>query len=61
MSPHRVIRSCVPVLIATLALVGWQGTAAQASSSWTIYHGNTAHTGNDTTEPALLPLSLIHI
>jgi outer membrane protein assembly factor BamB len=42
-------------LIATLALVGWQGSAAQASNSWPVYHGDGAHTGNDTTEPALLP------
>ncbi len=55
MSPRRMIGRCVPVLVATLALVGWQGAVANAASSWPVYHGDGAHTGNDTSEPALLP------
>jgi len=49
------LRRCTPVLVATLALGGWQASAANAASSWPIYHGNAAHTGNDTSEPALVP------
>jgi outer membrane protein assembly factor BamB len=50
---RRVVLSIA--LITTLALVGWQASAAHAASTWPTYHGNSAHTGNDTTEPALLP------
>ena len=30
-------------------------TAAGAGDTWPTYHGDAAHTGNDTTEPSLLP------
>src|SRR5258708_2638596 len=43
MPPHQSIRRRAPLSV------------AQASSSWPVYHGDGAHTGNDTTEPALLP------
>jgi len=41
-------------LIAAALVVGWPA-AAGAGSSWPQYHGNAAHTGNDTSEPSLLP------
>jgi polyvinyl alcohol dehydrogenase (cytochrome) len=53
----RSIRRCAPALIAVLALVGWPA-AAHAGSSWPTYHGDAAHTGNDTSEPSLLPAHL---
>jgi polyvinyl alcohol dehydrogenase (cytochrome) len=53
---NRLLGRCAPVLIATLALVGWTGAvAANAASTWPVYHGDGAHTGNDTSAPALLP------
>jgi outer membrane protein assembly factor BamB len=53
-SLRRSIRRCVPAMIGALTLVGWPA-AAGAGTSWPTYHGNAAHTGNDTSEPALLP------
>src|SRR6476646_1128910 len=46
-----------PLLLAVIPVgaVGAWPAAAGAGSSWPQYHGNAAHTGNDTTEPALLP------
>ena len=44
------------LVLGALALVLAVGVApAFASSSWTVYHGNAQRTGNDTSEPALLP------
>jgi polyvinyl alcohol dehydrogenase (cytochrome) len=44
------------VLIAALALVVVVGAApAFAGPTWPVYNGNAQRTGNDTTEPALLP------
>jgi polyvinyl alcohol dehydrogenase (cytochrome) len=46
----------VPLLVAALALVIVVGAApAFGGSSWPVYNGNAQRTGNDTTEPALLP------
>ena len=45
-----------PILAIALALV-LAATAAPAfgGSSWPVYHGNAQRTGNDTSEPPLLP------
>src|SRR5436305_13847827 len=40
--------------VAAIVTVGSAG--AGAVSTWPVYHGNAAHTGNDTSEPALLPV-----
>jgi polyvinyl alcohol dehydrogenase (cytochrome) len=53
--PIRRRAALLATAAATLALVGWPSATANAASTWTTYHGNAAHTGNDTTEPALLP------
>jgi len=51
MTPHRK-----SIFVAALALVIATGaTPAFAGSSWPVYHGNAQRTGNDTSEPALLP------
>jgi len=43
-------------IIGALAFLFAAGAApAFASSSWPVYHGNAQRTGNDTSEPALLP------
>jgi outer membrane protein assembly factor BamB len=44
-------------IVATVAIlsVGWGATAAFAGATWPVYHGNAQRTGNDTSEPALLP------
>jgi PQQ-like domain len=46
----------IPILVAALAIV-LTATAvpAFAGSSWPVYHGNAQRTGNDTSEPQLLP------
>jgi polyvinyl alcohol dehydrogenase (cytochrome) len=44
------------IFTAALALVLMAGaTPAVGASSWPVYHGNAQRTGNDTSEPALLP------
>jgi polyvinyl alcohol dehydrogenase (cytochrome) len=50
----RPVRTCAIALIAELGLVATPAVAA-ASASWPTYHGNAAHTGNDTSEPSLFP------
>jgi outer membrane protein assembly factor BamB len=51
---HRIRRFRRGAGIAFATLIAAM-PAAGASSSWPAYHGNRAHTGNDTTEPSLLP------
>jgi polyvinyl alcohol dehydrogenase (cytochrome) len=56
-SRPRSFRRLAPATVAAVAalcLVGW-AAAADAGTSWPTYHGNAAHTGNDTSEPSLLP------
>jgi outer membrane protein assembly factor BamB len=59
MQPASPFRRATTVAFAVLTLTSLitaaSSLAAGASSSWPTYHGNAAHTGNDTTEPALLP------
>jgi polyvinyl alcohol dehydrogenase (cytochrome) len=43
------------VLAVALLTVAAAPTVARASSTWPVYNGNAAHSGDDTTEPALLP------
>jgi polyvinyl alcohol dehydrogenase (cytochrome) len=45
------------LLLVSVALVfALSGSVASAGPVWVVYHGNAARTGNDTSEPALLPL-----
>jgi outer membrane protein assembly factor BamB len=46
-------RLAIVALVAAMFAVA--SGAAGAVSTWPVYHGNPAHTGNDTSEPALLP------
>jgi polyvinyl alcohol dehydrogenase (cytochrome) len=52
---RRPGRRLAVVLVMTV-LVAW-GSPAMAGSVWPTYHGDAARTGNDTTEPALLPIA----
>src|SRR4051812_21782227 len=46
----------ISVLLGALGLVLATSAPAFASASWPVYNGNAQRTGNDTSEPALLPI-----
>ena len=58
MTPRRRSRRSLSVLAAAIALVVTAGAApAFAGATWPVYNGNAQRTGNDTSEPALLPIA----
>ena len=54
MQLSQPLRRGTVTLIAAVLVAAWP-VAAGAAESWPTYHGNAAHTGNDTSGPSLLP------
>jgi outer membrane protein assembly factor BamB len=50
-----MLRRLLPLVGSVMLLVA-SAPAAYGGSTWPVYHGNNARTGNDTTEPSLVPL-----
>ncbi len=58
MNRRRIGRWCVAVGLAAMLVLAQAAGAAFAGSTWLVYHGNAARTGDDTSEPSLSPLRL---
>ena len=54
MTPRPGFRRAGALAVALLTILA-APTVAHAASTWPQYHGNAQHTGDDTTEPPLLP------